>query len=302
MTAPIASPVYWFDGILEGPRGAYDQRLQQHCRALNDGGLVQLHLEMESGRFSLLADDEVRVGAGPDDPRAESFVRHLSTLVKEVLDEGGAIESTLRCTVVDGDQVQETLFAVRQMRLQPLTRERPVTADDRARFTHLEPEPALILPVGGKVLAVVALLLLLAGGLVAWQSGMFYRAFAVEAVELSEDLGDFNGLLTIEVKDDWGSYSIKLTRGERYPANAAEVDALVNAATTTAQRAAINVVADGGTLWLRVQDEHGKVLTARPMSLRNLLTQEDGKVEERVPGHRHAHQLRLALDDGAPAK
>lgn len=296
-----APACYWFDGILDGPRDGDDVALRDRLARVNAVGMVDLQLELDAGRFNLLADDRVRAGSAPLGERAERFLAALDDLVAGA-GADGPIESTLRCTTVHDGRVHETLFAVHQGRVRPVTRERALTAEDRAHIAgpddgHMR-EP--VVPLGGRLLAIVAALLLIAGGLVVWQTGMIDRAMAASVEDLDQRLGDFQGMLGVTSTSEFGRYEVEIARGPTYPAEAKAVDRLVADAETTARRAAVTAVADGSTVYIRVEDAEGTVVAAQPASLRALVTDPDGTVTIHVPGHRRAAAIVVALDHGMP--
>ena len=296
----------WFDGILEGPRPDDAAWLEQQIERCNETGVVRLELDHDGGRFTVLADDGTITGPGLDDDRRGRFVEMLDELVRALPGTGG-VESTLRCTDFLGNEVRETLFAVRGGGVQPLSRQRPVTREDHARASReadLEQDGGLgfNLPQSRRLILACAILLFIGIGLTAWQSGAIHGLFAASAADLETNTGPFNQMLTVELTQKWGAYEVVITRGAAYPETTAAVDEALNAAVTTADRAAVNVLANGDEVYVRLYDRADKRVVARSVSLRPLLTDPKGKAKLELPGHMAAKRVELALDAGTDDK
>ena len=144
----------------------------------------------------------------------------------------------------------------------------------------------------------LAVLFLVAFGLWSWQEGYLDRLFGSNAEALEVVHGSFEDFVEAEVTSSWGKYVIKLTRGDRYPKDPAAVEALVAAAPDLKSRSAVNAIANGDELWLRLEDDAGKVLAAESVKLRDLVSDEDGEITARLDGQIGARVLRLALSSG----
>ncbi|HGY93038.1 MAG TPA: hypothetical protein ENK43_17880 [Planctomycetes bacterium] len=286
----------FFDGILEGPRGDAE-KLHEAVERLNAVGMVEAQLDISGGRFTLLLDDQPRPIGREEEAREEAFLAALQELL-DALPDRGVVESTLRCTAIDGGRVREVLFAVDGRKLNPLARTRDANAEDLRRIPRPLPDSADLrgLPLA-KAFAVVALLLV-AAGFSAWRSGWVDRLLAPAETELSRDAGDFEGLLSIDVDRVWGNYEVTLTRGPSYPADAEAVRTLEEARNDLAARAAVRAVADGGRIYVQLVDGDGEVLAEEPVGLAALLTDPEGKVETRLPGRMGVRSARLSLTSG----
>ncbi len=290
----------WFDGILEGKRRD-DEALQACVESLNSIGMVHLDLQPEGGKFSILADDSILSSGNLTTAGKERFVEELQKLILSQGPESN-IESTLRCTVVEGDTVQETLFAVSGTELKPLTREREATEEDRAHvpavaepevfplvdFISREPKKALL--IGFLALGVLILS--------AWQSGFIHRLRTPGVDRVTVDTGSFGNLINVTAESAWGKYSVTLKRGPGYPAGGEDADKLLAEAETVEQRAAVNAVINGETVFIRLEDKNGIVLSAEPVSLRPLLRPDGGRVSVKIPGHMNTVYIAVSLDSG----
>ncbi len=289
----------WFDGILEGPRGEDDRALQQVVDQLNGLGAVEFQLDFDGASFSLLADDSPCPRSRLSEARRDQLVRGLEKLLASIPPEG-EVESTLRCTEIVGDDVQETLFGVIGRELQVVARSRPLREGDRQRIaaTYQDEQTTSSLPfdrryvplIGGVVIVLTALLL--------WQGGFVDRLLGASAEELQGGTGPFADMLTLEIESSWGDYRVRVRRGPGYPATPDAVQQRLDRSATTAERAAANLIAGGDEVYLRLEDDNDKTLVARAVSLRKLLSRTDATVEAELPGRIGAERIVIALDDG----
>ena len=115
------------DGILDG-RVRDAQALREAVERLSTCGAGAFRLDITGGRFSLLPV-ETHVPPGAFDLTAQSdFLDRLHEVVQAAQD--NSVEATLRCQLVYGAEVAETLFVVRGARVEPLTRRRPALSGD----------------------------------------------------------------------------------------------------------------------------------------------------------------------------
>ena len=286
----------WFDGILDAPRPGDTERLRKGVARMNSSGLGRVDLSVDGGQFSLLMEEAVTPGDRVNEAGRDELRAGLEEVIAQV-PEGGVVESALRCTEVFPEETRETLFTVTGGQLRMLARLRPVSAQDMDR----DPARQRIVPpiaIGRRALLLIAVLFLVGLGLTAWRAGYLDRAFGAGAEDLEQNAGAFEDLLKMEVESSWGKLLVKIRRGERYPKDPAAAKALVDAATSSADRAAVNAVADGDSIWIRLEDADGKVLAAVETDLRALVTAEDGEVEVKLSSMISAQTLRLALDKG----
>ncbi|MFW5882388.1 MAG: hypothetical protein ACOCVS_02035 [Planctomycetota bacterium] len=290
----------WFDGILEGPRGHDDTALQQVVDQINTLGVVEFQLDFDGGRFSLLADDHPCPASRLSDDRRDKLVRGLERLLERIPPDG-EVESTLRCTEIIEAEVHETLFGVIGRELRVVARSRPLREGDRQRMaTALQTDPVtsslpfdrrFIPLIGGVVVALTILLL--------WQGGFVDRLLGASAQKLQGDTGPFAEMLTLEIQSSWGDYRIQVRRGPGYPTTPDAVEQHLERSETTAERAAVNLIADGDAVYLRLEDENGQTMAARSVSLRKLLSREEATIEAVLPGRIGAERIVIALDDGS---
>ena len=303
---PHESPRYgWFAGILEGRIG--------NAEALRAAGerlarAVPSELELDGGRFNFMFDERPIEGARLGIDRQDQLVAGLQSLV-EASSEPDDVESTLRGALVYDEFVIETLFAPHGGRIEPVSRKRAIESRDREhapgdaqdgeRFGGLDA------PFRGKskrsgLLLVV--LLLLGGALWAFTSGYGALArdaiFGADAEEIDTGTGVFGETLELEIERKFARYEVKVSRGPNYPVTPDEAEALVDAATTNEERAAMNAVADGESIWVRVVDEEGRSVAATEIELRSLLSDDGGPVEAQVRAHAGGRRIELGLDRG----
>jgi len=289
----------WFDGIAEGVSDdAHGMGVA--VEALNDLGLAPFTLGSENGgRVSLLADDCPLDG--------ERFAKALGGPLRQCMEDvaakftpGTTVESTLRCTEVYRDHARETVFVFSASSLRMVSRKRPLRDDDLRR-TAPPAQTAMPAPRKATIAAVIALLLV-AGGLWAWQSGVIDQLLATRNEIPQTDHGVFNGLVSASAKRSWLDYEVRIRRGATYPDNATAVAELSKSADATVRRAAVNLTADGGTLFVRLEDANGATLVAREVSLRALLAKVDGEVICQFPALTRGTRITLSVDAGTPPK
>ena len=294
---PGGVPDYmWFDGILDGPR-VDEAPLADAVRRINALGLAHADLEIDGGRFSILMGDGTLVDGRSDLTRRGDLVPLLDELCELVERAGrGSVESTLRATEVHGDTAVETMFAVHNGAMRPLSRGRPVTAEDRARA------PGRALPGGGKprrqvmLFAVLGIPLL---ALIAWRVGVIAAVFGPSADQLAIDAGPFGEMLRVEVKDAGLGFEVLVHRGETFPIKVADIRRLREAAETPAERAAVERVSSGLELVLVLQDVDQERLVEAKVSLESLL-ETDRPARIQIPSALSAKGVALRLAASSP--
>ncbi len=283
----------WFDGILEGPVGDRDM-LRHSTNRLDAIGIVGTNLEIEGGKFSILLDDRSRKMSATSQRDRQRFV----DLVEEVVSLSSdpmRVESTLRCTEIQGATAQETLFAVAGGKIQKISRTRKATNEDYVR----KPRPTSVMgqefesPKSRKIF--VATLVAFCAVAVAWQFGVIDKAMAPAANEIVIKQDTFGSLLAVDIKKNWGIYSVTLSRGQDFPQSMSQFMAKVAAAPTMKEAAMFGAVARGETIYVRLVDENEDVLFEKGLSMKPLLLDRDGEVTVLVPGMRVAQSLHLAL-------
>lgn len=284
----------WFDGILTGPRDAAAAARSEAATAAREGPF-SFSLEEDPARITLLLSDRPVAGSGVVGDCREALAASLRRIVSAA-PRSAAWESTVRCTEVFADSVRESLFNVREGEVRCLSRTRPSREDDWARAPE-RPAPRAAKPPTGAVAAVAALLLLVFG-LTAWRGGWIDRVFAESGRSLEVDTGPFRDLVEVRIEDSWGSYRVSLTRGSRYPTTKEASQSLTTEAGTPVEAAAVSAVVNGLSIYIRVEDATGHVLSATEVSLRDLLVRETPMEPILIPGRIAARKLVLSMDKG----
>jgi hypothetical protein len=282
----------WFDGIVEGRLGDASLVRDAASRA-NAAGFGRMDVGVDGGRFSVLMSEDTVGARSMTDENRRLFA---NTLAEIAAASAGPVESTLRCTEVFRNEVRETLFLAEGASIRALTRTRPVTEADL--FRNPDGGPPRESSMGRGRLAVVLALLLVAFGAVAYFGGWVDRVLAARAESLSVDTGPFADYVDVSVEKSWGVYEVTLRRGKGFPVENARIEQLKAKAVTPADRAALDVVATGGKLWLRLEDTQGNGLAATSCELRPLLAGDDRTVVEHLPGYMSAARVKLSLDKG----
>ena len=295
---PEGPPKYtWFDGIVEGGRFD-DAKLRTLSRSFNALGLATADLELDGGRFSILLADGSIPGQRMTAVLQEEFLRLLTDFVDHV-PETVNVESTLRCTQVFEDRVVESLFGIVGRQMRCVSRVRSINDDDRRR------DPSFAMPpkedwqgISRGRIVFVAAVLFVGLGLLVWNQGIVDRLLAVDAAALAVEQGDFLQMLVVDVKDDWGNYVVEVGRGPGYPQTPEEGARLVGGALTPAGRAAVNAVANGQVVYVRLENGKGDVLAFARLELRALVVRADATVRAVLPGRISAESVVLGLDSG----
>ncbi|MCA8952415.1 MAG: hypothetical protein KDE27_23090, partial [Planctomycetes bacterium] len=213
----------------------------------------------------------------------------------------GAVESTLRCTMVYDREVAETLFRgvlppPAGAGVEPLTRVRPLAAGDQPPELPSQPAPWRTM-LRRREVAIVVPLLILAVGLSAWRSGLLDRLLAASARGLELRTGAFGDLLALEAESSWGDYEVALRRGPGYPTTSAAWEARQREAVDEADRLPARLVREGQEIWVQLCDDDGEVLAETGANLRALVAAADGVVEVRVPGRMNATRIVLSVEE-----
>lgn len=294
---PMGPPLAAFvEGLLDG-RVADAGALQLAIANLQHAGAGSFRAEVLGGRFSLLPATTQVTGAPFDEAAQARFLLALQGVAAAAAP--GSVETNLRCRLVYPEVVAETLFVVRDGKLEPLTRVRPRTADDR---TGVPGAAAVPFGLRRRELLMAAPLLLLAGGLVAWQSGWIDRVLSARADQLRTDAGPFGAMLQLRVEPAWGNYRVTITRGPEYPATTSALAARRDGTDDLVARAAIAAVGDGGAIFVQLLGPDDKVLAEHRTELRPLLTAADGTIVAKLPGAMQATAVRLSMSKAPEPK
>ncbi|MFN3241461.1 MAG: hypothetical protein ACE37K_08105 [Planctomycetota bacterium] len=285
------------EGIVDG-RVLDAQALREAVARLSACGAGEFRIDVTGGRFNMLPVDTHVPPEGFDSAAQSNFLDRLQELVDAA--QPNSIETTLRCKLVYDDEVAETLFVVQGTTVEPVTRRRPRTVQDAPALPTMEAEASL--GMRRKELLWIAPLLLVLGGVFAWQSGYIDRVLAVRAEEMNTDTGPFGDMVAMKLERSWGNYHVTLTRGAGYPTTPDALAARKQSSSDLTEQAACAVVGEGDQLFVQLLDDQGKVLEAARTELRPLLTDADGEVLVRLPGKMSVKSVRLSLSAGKKQK
>lgn len=297
-TLPSGAPrALIVDGIVDG-RVLDAQALREAVARLSACGAGSFRVDITGGKFNMLPVDTHVPPDGFDAAAQSNFLDRLQALVDAA--QPGSIETTLRCKLVYDEEVAETLFVVRGTAVEPITRRRPKTVQDAPELPQMDADAPL--GMRRKELLWIAPLLLVLGGVLAWQSGYIDRVLAARAEEIQTDAGPFGDMVALQIERSWGNYEVTLTRGEGYPTTPDALAARKEASKDLTEQAACAVVGEGDQLFVQLLDDKGKVLEARRTELRPLLTDEDGEVVVGLKGKMAVTRVRLSLSAGKKLK
>jgi hypothetical protein len=285
----------WFDGLLEATcsdPGAVRDAVAA-LRALAPGAFT---VRFEGSLCSILAESKVFAGSDLGSWSNEAFSAALRELMGTV--EADSIESTLRRTEVYLDGTREIIYSLSRGTVREISRDRALSNNDLERAPRLAPAPASRATIVRT--AVIVVLMLVAAVLVGWHEGIFDRMFAASQQGLAHSTGLFHELLQYEVKDSLGRYEVTVTRGPKYPSTSAEVEQLLAQTEKTSERACVNVVAEGGTIYAQLEDAEHHVIASEAIDLRPLLLDEKRTATCKLPGRISATAITLSLDKGEP--
>ena len=289
-----------FTRILEGFAGDWSV-LEDTVAKINATRIAIVDLERDGGRFSLLFENTPIAGVLVTTEAQQRLLDLITTLIAAT-PAPEAVESTVACKVVHEDGVVETILAVEGGELRPLSRIRDRREHDALPLDRSKQFASPLRQLGAKKGVLVAALLLVAFGLMAWQSGYIGRILSRPADELVNDLGRFKGLLEIKTEKDWGKYKVTITRGPAYPVNADEVARLRRERKGAGELAALDIVAKGDHLYVQLRNDTGKLIESAKAELRPLLDDKEGQEIVRINGHINGHTLQLSLEQGKTGK
>ena len=255
-----------FGGILE-VRGGEHEELQRIVSRINGIGLAQAELDADGGRHSILFDDRPVPGSKATPDALDQLVDSLQQLI-DASDDAHSAESTLHCSAIHPGEVVETLIAIEDGRVHPVSRIRPRLVEETAH--------APVQTVAWRKVVPLGLALLVAFGLIAWQSGYLDRVLSAAPAQLEIDNGAFGERLFVTIDRAWGNYEITVARGADYPATVDAIAAERAAAKERALQLAISILADGATVYVQLLVAVGGVLEAAPVELRALVEDPKG--------------------------
>ena len=281
------------DGTLDGRIGD-GPAIADAVERLNELKICEFELEQDGGKYSLMPSNQRVAGDRFDSRRQDELLVYLRAIAAATR---GAVESTLRCTMVFEDECAETLFRgvappPGGEGIEPLTRVRPVRSDD------LPPEMPEAPPwrqmLFRREVMIAVPLLVIAFSLLGWQSGLVDRLLAANARGIVANTGAFGDLAEVEIVSDWGNYKVLIQRGVGYPSTSEEWDA--RATATEPDRLRDAIMREGQDVWVQLRNEQGNVLEQQSVSLRPLVTEATATVELRLPGRITATQVVLSVN------
>jgi len=283
-----------FGGILEG-RHDDPTPLEDAVARLNDLGLVRADLEIDGGRYSLMLDDRRVPGRNMSDAALSVMLDCLGDVV-ESSGHSGTAESTLHCSEFARGMVRETLFVPQGGRMNAVSRVR-LLADGPD-----EPDPGSVAQafrsVGTRRAVWIAVALVVAFGITAWKSGYLDRVLSRDADRINLDTGPFGSDLAVSLESSWGNYEVTVRRGATYPTTGEEIARRREQAPDLAQRAALGILSEGGTIYVQLRDGSRTVLVSERVELRPLLSSADAEVKVTLDGRIAARTVRLDLERG----
>jgi len=282
LSAPTGAPIYaWFDGVIAGDRGGADSALHGAAAAMERLGLGRADLELEGERFALHFRGESVEGDRLDEEGKRRFIAILEEVVRAA-GTSRPLESTLLCTEVHSDRTVETLFALRSGHVDPLSRVRPVEAEDcrRAPLTVRAP-PGL--PARGRWRAVALLLALVAiGAIAASWSGLIDRFTSPDPSGLPILTTEFGDRLAVTVRRRYGEYRVEIRRSPTFPDSEDALALWRDRLTGTRERIAWQALAGAGRVYVHSLGEGSRRLHTATLDLRPLVVDRHPVVAARL--------------------
>ena len=277
-----------FGGILEWRGGDY-HALQQIVARINRIGLAQAELDADGGRHSILFDDRPVDGSKATPDALDRLIDGLQELI-DASDDAHSAESTLHCSAIHPGEVVETLIAIEDGRVHPVSRIRPRLVEETAHVPVQTVAWRKVVPLG--------LALLVAFGLIAWQSGYLDRVLAAAPAELEIDNGPFGKRLFVTIDRNWGNYEITIARGAAYPATVDDIKAERAAAKERSLQLALSILEGGQKVYVQLLDSNGGVMESAAVELRALVEDPKGNAVAKIRGRIGAKGVRLSLSKG----
>jgi hypothetical protein len=273
---------FLLDGLIQGPLPAGDSpegTLRAWVAGVKRHGIV-FHLQTDGGSFSLLPEPEpIKVSQLGDNP-AETVADALDDLL-ELLDDDQrpAVMSTIRSREYRPGQEVQTLYVL----------DSDGRIDSRSRTVAAEttdpPQPVSgreKVKMGLVALAVVAVVLGISTFFVDYR-GLAAKFFPPDPAAVEVQAPAFDGLVKVgdkHVAKGGRALIIKLSRGARYPADAAAMEQLYSGATSMPARLAAESLGRG-YVRLELFDADGKFVGHRDARVSELSQKET--IELAVP-------------------
>lgn len=291
----------WFAGVLEGHLGDADG-LRAATSSIQALRMVGCDLEIDGGRFSFLFDETPVPGPRLSVDNQHGLVAGLNALVIAAAS-SAPLESTLRGSLVYPTSVVETLFAVQDGQIRPLSRRRELEERDRAHAPGASSPgqvEASLSGIDAKRGILLLVLVLIAAVGVAWNRGYLELVretfFSRSVEEVPARTGPFGELLELEVEKKLGKFVCTVRRGPAYPKTSEDVDALAADAKSPAERAAANAVGNGGVVGVALMDDQREVVISAEVRLAALLEDDEAEVEASLRAKLRGRIIELVLD------
>jgi hypothetical protein len=285
LSPPVGPPRFaWFGGVVEGARSGDDGPLHAATSAIERLGLGRADLEIDGTRFTLLLTGETIDGTRLDESTKEQFIRAIEDLARAA-GSGRTLESTLRCTEVHPDRTVETLFAVEERQVRPLSRIRGVDSQDLLHAPRPSDVQAELESLGSRRALLIGSILVVIGGLALWQSGIIRRLTSVDPVGLPILTTEFGERLSVTVVRRFGDYRVEIRRGPSFPDNPQKLAVWQDRISETREGIAYNVITGAATAFVHLLGEDSRRLATVEVDLRSLRVLSDHTVSARLPGH-----------------
>jgi len=291
---PAGPPLYaWFSGLVEGARGGDDGALHAVASRIERLGLGRTDLELDGPRFSLLLTGETVRGGRLDDATKQAFLGELEALVR-VVGEDRPLESTLRCTEVHADQAVDTLFGIQDGEVRPLSRLRPLEAEDRRRAPHDPTAVPELEQLGRRRALVILAIVFVLGGLAVWRSGILTRLASADPSRFTIVTTEFGERLSVSVERSVGSYVVEIRRGPTYPDTDERLAEWQARTSGARERIAYQAIAAGDTVYVHLLGEESRRLSTASAELQPLVVGASEFVTVRLPGRHDATGIALS--------
>lgn len=298
MSANIEGTII-LDGMVEGSLPGIDSpelRLREWVDLASQAGF-RFSLEVEGGRFSLLADATPLAASsiGPDP--AETLREALSALFAALPEaDRRSVFSTVRSVEYKPGLELQTLYTgnadgtvsaeQRAVDMQTTSPEEPLTREQKLR--------GALIAVG--VLSVVVVVLALTGVLQSVARDFWRAVVPLDTEKIEVDTSAFGGRLEAgDVKlapGGQGMLVVVLMRGKDYPSSPADLEREFAEATGIGERLAVEALASG-YVRCEVFDKEGKFHAQRLCRVRDL--EKDERIEVLVPLPRKERPGRIVV-------
>jgi len=287
------------EGMVEGTLPGVDSPetwLRDWVSLASQAGF-RFSLEIEGGRFSLLADETplsaARIGPDPADTLREALATFFSGIPQA---DRGSVFSTVRSVEFKPGTETQTLYTAnpdgtvsveqRTLQTQTVSPEKPLTREQKLM--------GALIAVG--VLSVVLVVLALTGVLQSVARDFWRAVVPLDTAVIEVDTSAYGGRLgSGEVKVAPGGQRmlvVVIERGDDYPESPADLEKALAEAANIGERLALEALAKG-YIRCEVFDAKGKFYAQKSCRVKALAT--DDKVEVLVPLPRRERPDRIVV-------